>query len=197
MTWLQTLPAWFRRAILRDRAARWNHQYASGRWERLKAPQEAARLDACATLLRRHVPGGRLLEIGCGEALLQQRLASGDFSRFVGVDISAVAIERARVITANDPRVTYLTADMRELELAEKFDAVIFTESIYYVPDPAAVLRRYARLLDPDGVFVVSIFQNKRGAEAWAQIHPVTTVVDRTTTTNAAGSWDCEVLRLR
>lgn len=192
---LNNLAAWFRREVLRDRAARWDHQYASGRWDLLKAPQETARLDACATLLRRHAPGGRLLEIGCGEALLQQRLAPGDFTRFVGVDISAVAIARAQAATAGDPRATYLVADMRELEPTEKFDAVVFTESIYYVPDCAAVLRKYARLLSERGVFVVSIFQNKRSAEVWAQIHAAVTVVDQITTTNAAGMWDCEVAR--
>lgn len=196
MPWLNSPAAWFRRVILRDRAARWNHQYASGRWELLKAPQEAARLDACAALLRRHAPGGRLLEIGCGEALLQQRLGPGDFARFVGVDISAVAIARAKAVTAGDPRTTYLVADMRALELTEKFDAVIFTESIYYVPDCDAVLRRYAPLLNDGGVFAISIFQNKRSAEVWAQIHAVTSVIDRTTTKNDAGMWDCEVLRL-
>lgn len=197
MPWLTPFRAWFRREIFRDRAARWDHQYASGRWDLLKAPQEAARLDACAALLRRHAPGGRLLEIGCGEALLQQRLGPEDFSRFVGVDISAVAIARAQGIAAGDPRTTYLVADMRELELNEKFDAVIFTESIYYVPDCTAVLHRYARCLDEGGAFVVSIFQNKRSAEVWAQIHAATILVDRTATTNTAGTWDCEVLRLR
>lgn len=196
MTRLNLLCDWFRRVVLRDRAARWNHQYASGRWDVLKTPHETARLDACAALLRRHAPGGRLLEIGCGEALLQQRLAPGDFQRFVGVDIAEVAISRARTFAQGDPRVTYLVADMRTLALGETFAAVIFTESIYYVPNCHEVLRAYARFLRDGGVFVISIFQNKRSAEVWAQIHTVTTVIDRITTTNGAGTWDCEVLRL-
>lgn len=195
MPWLKFIHAWFRREILRGRAERWNHQYAIGRWEVLKAPVENARFDACIALLRRHVAGGRLLEIGCGEALLQRRLAPGDFQRLVGVDISDVAISRARDFA--DHRVRYLAADMQELELDEKFDAVIFSESINYVRRRNLLLRKYGRFLSDGGVFIVSIYRNKRSAEVWTEIHSVAALIDRATTTNEAGAWDCEVLRLR
>jgi len=195
MTPFQSVRAWFRREIIRDRAERWNHQYTIGRWEGLKAPAENARIDACVALLRRHAPGGRLLEIGCGEALLQRRLASTDYRRLVGVDISDVAINRAQVFA--DERVRYLVADMQTLELAEKFDAVIFGESIYYHPRPHELLRSYSRFLDVGGVLVISIFRNKGSARIWTRIRSVTVPIDRATATNEAGAWDCEVLRLR
>ncbi|MBI4623750.1 MAG: class I SAM-dependent methyltransferase [Verrucomicrobia bacterium] len=195
MTFFQSIRAWFRRKILRDRAERWNHQYAIGRWEVLKAPAEYARFDACIALLRRHAAGGRLLEIGCGEALLQRRLAPGDYQRLVGVDISAVAIGRAQAFA--DHRVRYLVADMQKLELDETFDAVIFTESINYVPRRHQLLRNYARFLNEGGVFIVSIYRNKRSAGIWTEIHSVAAPIDRATTTNEVGAWDCEVLRLR
>ena len=195
MTPFQSVRAWFRRRILRDPAARWNHQYAAGDWEMLKAPGEHARFDACITLLRRHAAGGSLLEIGCGEALLQRRLAPEDYRRFVGVDISDVAITRAQAFA--DHRVRYLVADMRELELDEKFDAVIFTESIYYVPHCDQLLRNYGRFLKPGGVFVISIYRNKSSAATWVEIHLAAAPIDRVTSTNETGAWDCEVLRLR
>ena len=72
--------------ILRDRAARWNYQYASGHWEKLKITAEQARFDVTALLLTRHAPPGRVLEIGCGEALLQQQLNAADYLDWVGVD---------------------------------------------------------------------------------------------------------------
>ena len=195
MTRFQSIHAWFRREVLRDRAERWNHQYAIGRWEVLKSPVENARFEACIALLRRHAAGGRLLEIGCGEALLQRRLAPSDYQRLVGVDISDVAIQRARVFA--DDRVRYLVADMQALELDEKFDAVIFTESINYVPRRHQLLRKYARFLNEGGVFIVSVFRHKRSAGIWTEINSVAAPIDRATTTNEAGAWDCEVLRLR
>jgi SAM-dependent methyltransferase len=195
MTWLKSIRAWSRRVILRDRAERWNHQYAIGRWEVLKAPLETARIDACIALLRRHAAGGRLLEIGCGEALLQRRLEPGDYQRLVGVDISDVAINRAQDFA--NSRVSYSVADMQKLELHETFDAVLFNESIYYVPRPDQLLRNYARCLDDGGVFIVSIYRNKGSVRIWREIHSVAVPIDRATTTNEAGAWDCEVLRLR
>ena len=38
---------------------------------------------------------GTILDIGCGEGILQERLRSLNYSRYVGVDISAKAIRRA------------------------------------------------------------------------------------------------------
>ena len=195
MKWFLPMKAWFRREILRRRADRWDHQYASGRWEGLKAPLEQARLDACVALLRRHAAGGHLLEIGCGEGLLWQRLAPDDYQQFVGVDISAVAIQRATRLAGN--RATFLVADMQRLELDEKFDAVIFTESIYYVSRCDELLRRYVRFLRENGVFVISVFHNRGSTGVWAEIHVAAAPIERVTTTNAAGTWDCEVLRLR
>jgi len=77
----------------------------------LRAPAEHARLDAGVNLLRRHSPGGCIPEIGCGEALLQRRLAPDDDRSFVGVDISDGAIARARVFA--DARVRYVVAFFR------------------------------------------------------------------------------------
>jgi ubiquinone/menaquinone biosynthesis C-methylase UbiE len=191
----QSVRAWFLRNILRDRAERWNRGYAAGDWEGLKGPREHARLDACAALVRRHARGGRLLEIGCGEALLQRHLAPSDYGQLVGVDLSDVAIRRAQAFA--DDRVRYVVADMHALQLNEKFDAVIFTESIYYAPRPHQLLRSYGRFLSEGGVFIVSIFRNKGSARTWTKLHAVAVTIDCATTVNEAGAWDCEVLKLR
>ena len=184
---------WFRREILRRRADRWNHQYSTGRWEGLKAPREQARFETCIALLRRHASGGDLLEIGCGEGLLLQRLSPADYRQFVGVDISGVAIQRATGLA--NPRANFLIADMQRLELEQKFDAVIFTESIYYVSRCDELLRRYAHFLRDHGVFVVSVFSNRGSQGVWDQIHLAAELIERVTTTNDAGTWECEVLR--
>jgi len=194
-SWLQMVFRWFRRRILRDRAARWNHQYATGRWEKLKSGQEQARLDATALLLTRHMAPGRVLEIGCGEALLQQRLHPARYLAWTGVDISELAIQRAQAFAGE--QVRYLVADMETFDPGERFEAIIFPESAYYSADCARLVQRYTRFLTPGGVFIVSIFQTKRSAAIWADIHSVTRLVDSTTTTNRLGTWDCEVLRPR
>jgi ubiquinone/menaquinone biosynthesis C-methylase UbiE len=79
----------------------------------------------------------------------------------------------------------------------ESFDAIVFSESIYYVPQPGAVLERYNRFLSPGGVLLVSIFATKRSAAVWAELHAVADSIDSRTTTNELGTWVCEVLCVR
>ena len=195
---LQLIFLWLRGRLFRDRSARWDHMYATGRWEYLKTPAEQARFDATARLLTRHGPPGRVLEIGCGEAVLQPQLDPADYLSWVGVDISDVAIQRAQAF-ANE-NVRYLLADMETMDPGGKFDAILFTESIYYAVNCAQLLQRYARFLNPDGVFIVSICRTKRSDKIWADIHSVTTVIDAavtrddTVTDSALNTWDCEVL---
>ena len=192
MSPVQLTILWFHSRVFRDRAARWNHQYATGRWDKLKIPAEQARFDATARLIIRHAPGGRILEIGCGEALLQQRLAPADYQSWTGVDISAVAIARTRAF--NSERVRYVAADMETYDPGDKFDAIVFTESIYYSPDARRLLRRYASFLKTGGIFIVSIFRTKRSDRIWAGLHAETVLLDAITTANELGAWDCEVL---
>jgi SAM-dependent methyltransferase len=190
-----SLLSWFKRRILRDQNERWNYQYAHGKWEQLKNPVETARLIACAGLLRLHSPGGRVLEIGCGEAILLRHLDPGDYASWLGVDISDVAIARAQAFSSN--RARFVAGDMQTFELTESYDAIIFTESIYYVPERAALLQRYAKHLKAGGVFVISAFEAKDSAAVWREIHSVATTLDSATTKNEHGTWVCEVLRMR
>lgn len=189
------LVSWIKRRLLRDQRERWNHQYASGRWAKLHSQPEQARFDACAALLRQHAAGGRVLELGCGEGILQSRLAADGYARWLGVDLSEVAIARAQTQAGRYSK--YVAADMCTFDPEETFDAIVFSESIYYVPKPGAVLARYNRFLNPGGVLLVSIFTTKRSAAVWAELHAVADTLDSRTTTNELGTWVCEVLSVR
>lgn len=184
---------WLRSRLLRDRAARWDHQYATGRWEKLKGEAEQARLDATVRLLTAYKPHARVLEIGCGAALLQRRAASAQYTAWLGIDISSVAIEQARQFAGE--AVRYEVADMEAFNPGERFDAIVFTESIYYSSDPARLLRRYARFLNPGGRFFISMFRTKRTPRISARIHQAAAMLDSVVTKNELGTWECSVLR--
>jgi trans-aconitate methyltransferase len=180
---------WWRSRVLRDRTAKWNYEYATGRWDDLS--DEHGRLAATADLLHRHAPRGRILEVGCGAAMLQPFVDFQVIDSWLGVDLSSVAIARAQ--TSAGPRVRYAQADMMTFTPEGVFDAIVFTESIYYVGDCAGVLRRYTPYLKPRGVFIVSIYRSKESEQVWQQIHGVAVKIDAATTTGR-GTWDCEVL---
>ena len=166
--------------------------YATGRWEKLKIPAERARFNTTGRLLVKHGPPGQVLEIGCGEALLQRQLEPAAYLGWVGIDISEVAIHRAQEFTTD--RVRYHVADMERFDPGTRFDCIIFTESIYYSADSRRLLARYVRFLKPGGRIIVSIFRTKRSQRIWTGLHAVAAPIDRLATSNELGSWDCEVL---
>ncbi|MGC4029999.1 MAG: class I SAM-dependent methyltransferase [Steroidobacteraceae bacterium] len=190
---MQRITSWFKRKLLRDRQALWNHQYASGRWDCLHAPVEDPRFDATVTLLRRHAPAADVLEVGCGEALLQRRLSRQDYRSWFGIDVSDLAIASARLHAG--PGVEYHTADMDSFEPPRSFDVLVFAESLYYSRDCTALLRRYLPHLRSGGILIASMFDGRRSAQTWSCLHQLAQPIDCLATRNEAGIWRCEALR--
>lgn len=85
----QRLLARFRRTWRRGAppsAATWNAEYEAGRWTYLGQLPELARF---SVLIGYHFkPGGSILDIGCGEGVLYERMQAHGYSRYVGVDLS-------------------------------------------------------------------------------------------------------------
>jgi 2-polyprenyl-6-hydroxyphenyl methylase/3-demethylubiquinone-9 3-methyltransferase len=184
-----------KRKILRSQRDRWNYQYERGQWEGLKGPDERERFEAIVAMIRRYAPGGNLLEMGCGEAVLEGYLRDEDFKSLVGVDIADVAIERARQVAG--PKSTYFAADMNDFVPTGPFDAIVFTESINYLHNREQLLRKYIQYLVPGGKFIISVFEFKQSPQIWREIETPLRVVDEVRTTNQRGTWVCKVLEAK
>jgi trans-aconitate methyltransferase len=92
--------------------------------------------------------GERILDIGCGEGALTQKIAAAG-ATVVGVDASAdmVAAAAARGL---DARVI----DAERLPFAQEFDAVFSNAALHWVRDHDAMLDGVHRALKPGGRFV-------------------------------------------
>ena len=77
-------------------------------------------------------------------------------SRFTGIDISPVAIDRARSL--EDESVRFYCAEAQSFATSETFGAIVFNEMLYYLHEPLAVVRRFEHALSPGGWFIVSMF---------------------------------------
>ncbi|MBW2455242.1 MAG: class I SAM-dependent methyltransferase [Deltaproteobacteria bacterium] len=107
----------------------------------------------------------RILEVGCGGGHVL-RLFRG--SELTGVDVSGLMLDKAkRNLAGTGARL--LKGELSEQSFAdESFDAIICTEVLEHVQQPAAILEEMGRLLHPAGRAVIT-FPNDRlinGAKA-------------------------------
>jgi len=93
-------------------------------------------------------PGERILDLGCGDGVLTERIAEAG-AVVIGVDASEemIAAARARGLDAR-------LADGQALHFDAEFDAVFSNAVLHWMPDAAAVAAGVYRALKPGGRFV-------------------------------------------
>jgi SAM-dependent methyltransferase len=101
-------------------------------------------------------PGRRALEVACGSGGVTCAMAADTGARCAGVDINEHGIEAARKRAEGSglaSRVAFEVADAaRPLPFPDaSFDAVFCNDSINHLPNRAAVLRDWFRILRPHG----------------------------------------------
>lgn len=98
----------------------------------------------------------RILDLACGAGhgcwLLAQE---GGASEVIGCDIKKESIRYANH-RHKHPRVDFRVADGLQLDVPDRFDAIISFETIEHVSDPLRMLRNFYRSLAPDGFLLVS-----------------------------------------
>jgi len=141
------------RAAWDDRAPAWDemaetHAAARDRPADVRRVAEALRLR----------PGAALLDAGCGSGQWAVAFAEMGY-RVTGVDLAPEMIVRARRHAADQGvEVTWREGDLSRLPDADAvYDAVHARVSLQFVPDPAAALREFRRVLVLGGRLYASV----------------------------------------
>lgn len=174
----------------------WEKQYKQGSWEHLRHIDELAHYSVIVGYINYIKPTSSILDVGCGEGVLQERLTKG-YKKYVGIDISSEAIAKANQKT--DSKTCFLVSSLAEYTTSEKFDVIVFNEVLYYCKDPLSVVRYYQDLLKPDGIFIISMFnRNKTIPGFWSKLEGRYLMLDYTrVVNNETKSWNCKVFKLR
>lgn len=125
-----------------NRASRWDaNDYA--RNASFVPALGAAVLDLLAA-----APGERILDLGCGDGVLTERIVTAG-AEVVGIDGSAAMVDAARA-RGIDARVV----DGQAMEFAAEFDAVFSNAALHWMLDAPAVACGVFAALRPGGRFV-------------------------------------------
>lgn len=175
----------------------WDKEYASGGWDRLDSSDELARYAAILGYVTRLAPRPAVLDVGCGTGKLLELLGRIELSRYLGVDISSEAVQRARA-TIDHPAATFEVGSAETYRPSDTFDAIVFNEVAYYLRDPARVLLGYAEKLGPSGMLIVSMFQCPPASWAWRKLGRSFVTADAIQVKNRLGRrWNIRVLTPR
>lgn len=99
--------------------------------------------------------GKRVLDLASGEGYGASQLAKTAES-VVGVDIDQGAVSHATE-TYQSPNLRFIEGSITDIPIqSERFDVITCFEAIEHVEDHEGLMREVTRLLEPDGVFIVS-----------------------------------------
>ena len=169
----------------------WDKEYASGRWDYFNDELQVSRYEAVLKVVDGY-PGKRtILELGCGEGILQARMRPGSYERFLGIDISKVAIRKASRL--KDRSTDYKCGDMEKFVPSGKFTLLIFNEVLNYSDDPVRLLTRYANFLEPRGLVICSFFETGHSLQIMRDIEKRFPAIDEKLSVNERGVWHCKV----
>lgn len=163
MLWKKVRNVW--RAFLQARGSSrskrqlWNGEFAGGRWDYIDHTPE----DFVYQFLEKYAKGGSILDLGCGSGNTGNELKQESYHDYTGVDISDVAIERAKVRSlerGREEKNHYLQSDLDAFRPDGYYDVILFRESLFYVPlsKIKSLLDRQAAHLTADGVFIVRMY---------------------------------------
>jgi SAM-dependent methyltransferase len=196
---MMTKPTGIRQAVarllhLQTTEEKWDVRWTTDHFSWLGKLDELAHYSVLAGYALQLKPGGAMLDLGCGDGLLRDRLHPAAFSRYLGVDFNeAIARAQSRV----DERTAFVVGDLTTYQPESVFDTIVFNESLYYAADGAAELERYARWLAPDGVFLISTHLKPKTEQTWDAIGQRFPILDRVVVTNGAGvQWICGAVGL-
>lgn len=115
-------------------------------------PARATMWERRLTLLQKHIPTGRLLDVGTGDGRFLATAQEGGFE-VAGMEVSVAGASYARQ-RGFDVHLGQIT----DLALPnEAFDVATIWHVLEHVPDPAAVLHRVHRLLRPGRFLAVAV----------------------------------------
>lgn len=131
--------------------------YATVSYQRDRIRSEVEMLDAVRGTAR----FGRALEVGCAEGMFTKIFAPRCDS-LLAVDISPVALNRARRRLQGDERVQFAEWDLRVNSVLGTYDVIVIIHALEYIRNPVYIHKARTKLVNslrPGGYLLVGTMQ--------------------------------------
>lgn len=116
-----------------------------------------ARIIFVNRLVKTHIRGLNVLDIGCGDGVLLERIARSKPSHATGVDLNEDAIAYARKKTEHIPHLTFFSGSATALPVADhSFDTIVCSEVIEHLSHPEMLLNEIQRVWTGKGIVVLT-----------------------------------------
>lgn len=123
--------------------------------DRVNAGSLLHNMAAVLTLLSGHSgeSRGKVLDLGCGTGWTSYMIGRAGYE-VVGVDISPEAITAAEGFYGSE-KVSFEVSDYDNMAWAERFEAVVFMDSLHHTDDVLQTLRSALKAVKPGGICVI------------------------------------------
>ncbi len=173
-------------------------QYENKQWDGLKGLQELAHYSVIVGYTKHFCKNCRILDLGCGEGALLEKFSNTDYSHYLAIDFSEVAIQNVKHLETD--KIQFRVGDLNSLAVGGEFDVIIYNESLYYLSNPQNAIKALFKHLRPGGIFIISMV-DKHGQEregVWKKVNEVLELQDKTKVSNRDGaSWTIGVFKMR
>lgn len=166
------------------RKRRWNKQYKAGQWDNLKSEKESKRYYQIIDYIKQHsISNPAILDLGCGDGVLNERMMGLAYSYFLGLDFSKVSIDQAKA--KKFPNTEFIAEDVIDFRPRRSFDVIVFNEAFYYIHETEKqnVLNRMLDHLSEKGIIITSIYREGIGCWEYFQENNKLTELEFTTVT--------------
>jgi SAM-dependent methyltransferase len=147
----------------------WDAEFASGKWDYLDPENSKfSGKDIVYDYVEKYSRNGNILDLGCGTGKTGREIDLKKYAKYVGVDLSKVAIKNARDKCAkeNERRAKneFCVSDILKYSSSAKYDVILFQESLYYLNKRQIkkALRKYIHYLTEHGVMIIRLWDRNK-----------------------------------
>jgi len=156
----------------------WDKEFSGTKWDFI----DNTAGDCVYAYLEKYAQNGSILDLGCGPGNTANELATTAYRSYIGVDISEAALAKARKRTEANGRAdrnSFVCSDFLSFSPSEKFDVILFRESMYHVPvgKVKPILEKYSHCLKDTGVFIVRMCTTGSGGTKKPRLQAMVDVI--------------------